>query len=240
MSDRAINTALFRPSSLDRDSTTVEQRAKRERARPEPIWTPQRFAREQIRGLVRQAFLSPVNAPVRQVVFSALERGTDVPGICRLVAEELASSGTVAVAESPVRIAGDLARVAPMEPGRVGLRNVDLRQTAMPLASNVWFVLWPRSDEACDSTASIRSHLSALRREFDYSLVQAAHAAASQETTAMAQLADGIILVLSAHRTRRATAQHVKERMESASARVLGCVLNERRFPIPEKIYSFL
>jgi hypothetical protein len=37
-------------------------------------WNPEDFAREQIRGLVRQVFFSNVERPVRQVVFSAMDQ----------------------------------------------------------------------------------------------------------------------------------------------------------------------
>jgi Mrp family chromosome partitioning ATPase len=56
----------------------------------------------------------------------------------------------------------------------------------------------------------------------------------------MAQFADGIILVLSAHRTRRAMARKIKETLEAAQVRILGTVLSDRVFPIPERIYRRL
>jgi Mrp family chromosome partitioning ATPase len=56
----------------------------------------------------------------------------------------------------------------------------------------------------------------------------------------MAQLADGIVLVLSAQHTRRITARKVKEQLEAAQARFLGTVLSDRVFPIPERIYRRL
>src|SRR5258708_13697834 len=56
----------------------------------------------------------------------------------------------------------------------------------------------------------------------------------------MGQLADGVILVLSAQRTRRVTARNVKEGLERAEARILGTVLSDRDFPIPERIYRRL
>jgi len=57
---------------------------------------------------------------------------------------------------------------------------------------------------------------------------------------ATAQFADGIILVVSAHRTRRIAARKIKEVLEAAQARILGTVLSDRIFPIPEGIYRRL
>jgi Mrp family chromosome partitioning ATPase len=56
----------------------------------------------------------------------------------------------------------------------------------------------------------------------------------------MAQFADGIILVLSASNTRRVVARKIKEMLDATHARVLGTVLTDRIFPIPERIYRRL
>jgi Mrp family chromosome partitioning ATPase len=56
----------------------------------------------------------------------------------------------------------------------------------------------------------------------------------------MAQFADGIILVLSAQRTRRIMARKIKGMLEAAQARILGTVLSDRVFPIPDGIYRRL
>jgi Mrp family chromosome partitioning ATPase len=62
----------------------------------------------------------------------------------------------------------------------------------------------------------------------------------SSEAALLGQLADGIILVLDAHSTRRATALKIKETLQGASSKILGTVLSERAFPVPEGIYRRL
>ena len=56
----------------------------------------------------------------------------------------------------------------------------------------------------------------------------------------MGGLCDGIVLVVEANSTRRVAAQKVKERLHAANARLLGAVLSDRTFPIPEAIYRKL
>ena len=51
------------------------------------------------------------------------------------------------------------------------------------------------------------------------------------------QFSDGVVLVLKANSTRRATALKVKESFEASNVRLLGAVLNDRTFPIPEALY---
>ncbi len=90
------------------------------------------------------------------------------------------------------------------------------------------------------TAVGLHSYLGAVRREFDYSILEGPPAGESNEATSMAQFADGIILVLSAGSTRRVVARRIKEMLEAAQARVLGTVLTDRVFPIPERIYRRL
>jgi Mrp family chromosome partitioning ATPase len=48
---------------------------------------------------------------------------------------------------------------------------------------------------------------------------------------------DGIVLVVEANSTRRETVREVMEELETVGTRVLGVVLNNRTFPIPDAVY---
>ena len=48
------------------------------------------------------------------------------------------------------------------------------------------------------------------------------------------------MLVLEANTTRRITALKAKQALEGHKVRVLGTVLNNRTFPIPESVYRLL
>jgi hypothetical protein len=115
-----------------------------------------------------------------------------------------------------------------------------LRRIATRVRGNLWLVPGAAGHEEHRTAASLHSYLGELRREFEYSIVEAAPAGDSNDTTAMAQFADGIILVLSAVRTRKVTARKVKQVLEVAQVRLLGTVLSDRVFPIPERIYRRL
>jgi Mrp family chromosome partitioning ATPase len=51
---------------------------------------------------------------------------------------------------------------------------------------------------------------------------------------------DGVVLVLEANATRRDAARRVKEILNAANVSVLGVVLNNRTFPIPDVLYRRL
>ena len=90
------------------------------------------------------------------------------------------------------------------------------------------------------SAASLHRYMGAVRKEFEYSIVAAPASAISNHAITLAQFADGIVLVLSAQRTRRVQARNIKATLELAQARLLGTVLSDREFPIPERIYRRL
>jgi len=79
-----------------------------------------------------------------------------------------------------------------------------------------------------------------LRLEFDYTVLHGPAAGAGSEAALLGATCDGLVLVLQANTTRRATAQRAKETLHSANARLLGTVLSERTFPIPSAIYKRL
>jgi len=192
-------------------------------------WSRGRFEQEQIRGLVRQVFSPRLNPPVRQIVFSAVEPETEVSDICRKVAEALAAE-----------VSGDVVVVGARTDREecVGARRMGLRESAKQVRRNLWLAAQREVGEEGLSTASLHAYLAEIRREFEYSIVAAPAAGESNEAQAMAQFADGMILVLSAKNTRRVTALKVKEML--AQVRILGTVLTDREFPIPEGIYRRL
>jgi hypothetical protein len=205
--------------------------------RPAGGWDPENFGREQIRALVRQIFFSNASS-VRQVVFSPVDVETDVRRICRRVGETLALETAAGVA-----VAGEYPKVydaKSLHEPATEKATATLRQTATRMRNNLWLVPFDRGGKEAFSSSSLRSYVNGLQREFEYSIIESAPAGVSNEAAAMAQLADGIVLVISAHHTRRATARNVKEKLDAAQANILGTVLSDRMFPVPEAIYRRL
>jgi len=202
-------------------------------------WNPEDFAREQIRGLVRRVFFASGGRPVRQVVFSAAELHTDVAHICDQVGRALAleTSADVAIVEREPR-AGEMAQGRPW-----GGKSAAIKAWSTQTGVNLWrvpgFVLRDCGEES-GTGRYWTSCLAELRNDFEYAVIQGPAAGISSEAALLGQLTDGIILVLGAHSTRRATARKIKEMLEAAQSRILGTVLSERRFPVPERIYRRL
>jgi hypothetical protein len=202
-------------------------------------WNPEDFAREQIRGLVRRVFLAGGVRPVKQVVFSAAGPCTDVAHICNQVGQALAleTNAEVAIVERALRT-GEMMRGHLRSAGSVAIKS-----WSRQIAEKLWCVPgfgWREGGEETGTGRYWLSRLAELRNEFEYAVIQGPAAGTSSEAGLLGQMADGIILVLGAHSTRKATARKIKETLEAAQSRILGTVLSERRFPVPEGIYRRL
>lgn len=202
-------------------------------------WKPDEFAREQIRGLVRRVFFAGGSSAIRQVVFCAAEPHTDVAPICDKVARALAQETTAQVALLGREEENEDFTIAPIPAEKRSLIKSSFNQ----LASNLWYVTRNRSNVS-DKHVGTGIHwltcLTELRKDFEYAVIEGPAAGVSSEAALLGQVTDGLILVLGAHSTRKATAQKIKQTLEGAQSRILGTVLSERRFPIPDSIYSRL
>ena len=79
-----------------------------------------------------------------------------------------------------------------------------------------------------------------LRSEFDYVLIDTPAISSSNDATVLGAVTDGLVLVLKANSSRRESARGAMHDLRAAKVRVLGAVLNQRTFPIPQSIYDKL
>jgi len=231
MNAGAINANVWGMGEVD---PVVEARESQIRAvKPRSTWDRERFAREQIRGLVRQVFTMQKPCPVRQVVFSAIEARTDVRSVCMRVGEALASE-----ARGSVAIVGSHSRSVEVQ--STGSEAEHLRKNAFVLGNGL--CLLPAKD--CSGhdygASSVHAYMGEIRKEFEYSVVEGRPCGECDEALEMAQFADGIVLVISAEHTRRVMARKAVERLHEAQVRILGTVLSDREFPMPERLYHWL
>lgn len=92
--------------------------------------------------------------------------------------------------------------------------------------------LAPRAD--MEVIARVRDRIA---RIFDYILIDAPSVAEASWSPSFGAIADGVILVVEAERTRWPVVQNTRRELERSGAKVLGVFLNRRRFYIPESVY---
>jgi Mrp family chromosome partitioning ATPase len=192
---------------------------------------------EQIRALVQQLFFQHESAPVRHVGFAPVEASTATATLCLEVAKTLAEEdrydvGLIDANAHPdsVPLQTELQIVSPSR-----------GEADWPIAKRLWMI--PRQSwlpDACGHriTDQNLSRLRELTSEFDFSILWCAPV--SWLTAGIGQTCDGLVLVLTANKTRRLVAAQIKDQMSKAKVPLLGIVLAERRFPVPQGLYRSL
>ncbi len=86
----------------------------------------------------------------------------------------------------------------------------------------------------------LRSRMTELRSQFKYVLIHASPLDLDSASILLSRWTDGVVMVVEADTTRRKTARRMKQDLEAANVRILGVVLNNRTFSIPEGLYRRL
>jgi len=226
----------------DRVATSEAERNERSFAgRTKRLWSEQDFAEEQLRNLVRRLFSPGWPTPMCQVVFCPVEPEAHVLAICTKLARTLAAqtTGTVCVVNAAESSSG---KAGSCTAGYRNHRLGDLRDLSWQLSDRIWVM--PREvflDESGGaSLVGMRARLAEIRLEFDHTIVCGPAASSSGEAELLAGICEGVVLVLQANSTRRIAAQKVIQRLRAAKVPLLGTVLCQRQFPVPDAIYRRL
>jgi polysaccharide biosynthesis transport protein len=197
--------------------------------------------RTEILKLVHALFLSGTNAP-RQVLFCGVGDSDGSGNVCVSAAKVLANevSSRVCVVDAKVRAPSLHGWLEPEGSVFTPSNQVLRGSVAREIARNLWFVpaecLGPTGTGAEQLCSTIRE----LRDEFDYVLIDAPPVGRYTDAAVLGRVTDGVVLVVEANATRRVAARNAKETLQAVNVRLLGTVLNNRTFPIPEKIYRRL
>jgi hypothetical protein len=190
---------------------------------------------EQIRALVQQLFLHRESKPVRHVGFATIESSTATAALCLEVAQVLAEEGRY-----DIGLIDANPESAPLQT-KLQIQPIARAEGAWPIAPRLWMVplqSWLPDDAKRRLTDQNLSRLRELTTEFDFSILWCAPV--SWLTASIGQTCDGLVLVLSANKTRRLIAAQIKDQLSRAHVPLLGTVLADRRFPVPQGLYRSL
>lgn len=212
------------------------------RAVPNPHLSP---GAEEIAALVQRIFPLSSKQSARSVVFTGTESGTGCTWVCARAGEVLANqvSASVCLVDANLR--------APRLHEQFGVPNHHGLSDALMQAEPIdRFIsqLTPSNlailscGGAMDSARTLltsnrmNARLAELRSIFDYVLIDAS----PREAAALAAASDGLVLVLKANSSRKETVRSTVSQLQAANVNILGAVLNQRTFPIPEGLYRRL
>jgi len=199
--------------------------------------------REEVK-LVQRIFPANAQRSPQLVLFSSLESEADACSITARSCEILAAraDGPVCVVDANFR--------SPFLHGYFGVENRrgfwdaicesgPAQDFTLHLAKNLWVM--PSGTAAVQASFSqasegVSSRMMELRTLFKYVVVNAP-LYLDRVPALPSFAADGIVLVVEANCTRREIVREVMEELQTVGTRVLGVVLNNRTFPIPDAIY---
>lgn len=93
-----------------------------------------------------------------------------------------------------------------------------------------------QSQGACSPT-TLRAFLASVSTRFDWVVVDCPPALQAPESINLAPLATGVVLVVRSGFAKRPVVVRAVELLRKSGVRLLGCVLNRRRYEIPDFIY---
>jgi len=82
--------------------------------------------------------------------------------------------------------------------------------------------------------------LQEMREQFDYVILDGPPLPRFSEIRVICSKVDGVVLVVKAGKTKREVALRAKKELEDAGGKILGVVINRRKFYIPEWLYKRL
>jgi capsular exopolysaccharide synthesis family protein len=216
-----------------------------------PSTTPQpvKPGLEEVNSFVQQVFLASGGNVPRTVVFTSTEPGTGCTWVAAHTAEVLAGriAGSVCVVDANLRDPGLHSQFG-LE-NRIGLaeflQQPDPIRAAVhgtPLPNLFVITAGKTAEDSVSLLASdrMRMRIHELRSEFDFVLIDAPAMSLGSDPIGLGSLSDGVVLVLKANASRKQTAKQAVASLQEGNAKVLGAVLNQRQFPIPEAIYKRL
>jgi hypothetical protein len=206
----------------------------RETSRADTIKQQPDLPDEPIRSLVEQVFFKRRQGATKHVGFTTAEPSADTANLCYAAGKILAEqrTGDVALVDASVRGAS--------VPERLNLPRW-AQGAESQISERFWLVnrpAWLANEDCETATTSGVFQLRQIASQFDFSILCCDPM--SPLTIRIGRACDGLVLVLTANMTRRVVATQMKEYLRSAEVPLLGTVLTERRFPIPERICRVL
>ena len=204
------------------------------------------ITREEEIKLVQRVFPETGADSPRVALFAGLENETGCAPTCARVAELLAAR-----AEGPVCIV-DANFLRPSLHDYFGVDNLrglaEATVESGPIqnfvqqipAPDLWLISSGNAASQLRFPAmadGLRVRIEELRETFKYVVIHSGPLRMETSSMLLSRWTDGVVLVLEANATRKVAARRVKEILDAAGVSLLGVVLNNRTFPIPEAIY---
>jgi tyrosine-protein kinase Etk/Wzc len=201
--------------------------------------------RTELEKVMTRLYLLPDSPKAKILMFLGPEPGNNSNGVCAHISDLLASrvSSSVCLVEANPN--------APSLEGHLGLPRRGglaalLADPELPLkgataqlpGGDLWLLpggLAPefttRSEELFSRYERLFDRMNELRASFDFTLIDAPSAGVSGDALTLAQLSDGVVLILRVSSTRRESTRRLKEELDASGVKLLGAILVDQGLP---------
>ena len=204
--------------------------------------------------LVHRIFLTQdrLGSPIRSVVFSAVDTRADTALLPAAAAELLASRVTGRICLVDADFYSPSLHTCYGVNNDIGLIDAlsnsgPIRSYARRLVQGSETSLWllpsgssGNNRELLLTSDAVQARIADLMAAFDYVIIAAPSISQHPAVAALGKHVDGIVMIAEAEVTRRRAIRNCADALRASGGRVLGTVLNNRTFPIPEAIYRLL
>lgn len=214
-----------------------------------PEWALPSDVTEQYQGLAAEVCLALPNLESRVIVFASAANQEGTSMVAREFAVTLAGDAdadTVLVDANLRRPTLDEAFRIPRDPGLSDHVLGDVALSDCLTASRIpRLSLLPAGRRVVApphvlADARVGAMLVELRRQFGYVVVDVPAVLQFADGIQISRLVDGVVVVIRSGRTKREQVERAIGLLSEAGAKVLGTVLNRRRFHVPRFIYERL
>jgi Mrp family chromosome partitioning ATPase len=201
--------------------------------------------RPHLAALIERVFQPATGEPIRAVALTGV--GVESGAITATTAEMLAqqTGANVCVIDANLAspslhhhfgVAGGVGLIEAIEGG------TPFTDVAREVRPHLWLISagTPGGIRPGFASDAVRLQMSECVSRFDYVLVDIEPVTGLGAAVGLAPLVSGVILVVGADATRRESARQATQVLQTAGAAVIGAVLTNRRFPIPEALYRRL
>src|SRR5579862_3558645 len=198
---------------------------------------------EEISRLVQTVFLSASPNTPRRLVFCGVDDAEGSSLVCVGAARALAARNeSVCVLDAHPRDAR-LSKLLGVNDDLLSRDALPAHERCIRVANQLWMAGPTTVRDASGSLLSVpdlKLLLSRLQTLYGTVLIDAPGTRSSRDAALLGQFADAAVLVIEANSTRRIAARKAKEFLERAGVQLIGTILNDRTFPIPEALYKIL
>jgi len=183
------------------------------------------------------------NSDVKSILFLGTARGDGASTAAFNFAQSLAQDLDTRVLFISADLRGPVPAHGRIDPGLTSLAASEERAPALALQGNVHVL--PSGRDYADpvvlfQSKRFQSFMAQVSGQFDYIVVDGPPLNEAPESIALSSRVDGIILVIDAQHTRRKIALRAKQRVKEIGGKLLGVVLNRRKYYVPGWLYKLI